>query len=180
MNKLLAASLLFSIGDELRNGHPEGGAWTVGSQKLLAVGLFSGAVMAGAYLVVSSLFAPPEITLGPLAEMAVTPGKPQLMWIILSVLIAPFIEELLFRGVIFGGLCRFWGVLWAAIVSTAVFVLLHITEMIHFWPSAIFITAMALTALCLRLKAEAIGPAVAVHFAYNGILVIAVTISTLS
>ncbi len=191
MGPVILGSVLFSgiatitlsafwFRDELRNCGPEGGAWVIGSARPIAAGLLIGMVLGVAYMVCCILFTPPDITLGPLAKMAVTPGCPQLIWSILAVVIAPPIEELLFRGVIFGGLCRSWGILWAAVASTAVFVLLHLSEMVHFWPAAIFITLMALAALRLRLKARAVGPAVAAHFGYNGVLAILVTFSTFS
>ncbi|MCI5144559.1 MAG: CPBP family intramembrane metalloprotease [Candidatus Electrothrix sp. AR3] len=174
---IILCSLWF--GETLHSKLPEGGAWRFGASNFIAEGLLAGIMLAALYLLTNALFAPPKISLGPIAEMAVTPGSQQLAWSILAVLLAPFIEELLFRGVIFAGFCRSWGMLWAIIVSTLVFVLLHLSEMIYFWPSAIFVSGMALLALWLRLKAQAIGPAVAIHFAYNGILAISVTGATL-
>lgn len=44
---------------------------------------------------------------------------------------------------------------------------MHTTELIHFLPAALGILGLALAALYMRLRTCAIGPAIAVHVAYN-------------
>ena len=87
-------------------------------------------------------------------------------------LFSPLIEECLFRGILYGGYRRSFGPLWAAVLSTGIFWVLHISEMIHYWPAMVAIALLALVALSQRLKFGAIGPAVAVHLGYNGIVVL--------
>ena len=69
---------------------------------------------------------------------------------------------------------RSFGAAWAAITTIGIFVALHLPETIHFTPASIGIAGLAATALWMRLRTGAIGPAIAVHFAYN--LVIASTV----
>jgi CAAX protease family protein len=109
---------------------------------------------------------------GPIATMAVTPGLSQWLWVAGVLVFAPLAEEPLFRGVLYAGFRNSFGAVWAAIGTTFLFVILHITEMIYFWPSAIGITGLALAALWLRLRSAAIGPAVAVHCGYNAMIVL--------
>ena len=52
--------------------------------------------------------------------------------------------------------------------------MLHVTEVIHFFPALLAIVAMALLALRMRLRYSAIGPAVAVHFGYNAVIALGV------
>ena len=96
----------------------------------------------------------------------------QILWLIMVLVFAPFIEELLFRGVMYGGYRSSLGPVRAAILSTLIFWILHITEMIYFWPSMLGIGGLAMVALFFRLRSAAIGPAVAVHLGYNGLLAI--------
>ena len=92
---------------------------------------------------------------------------------------APPIEELVFRGVLFGGLRSSWGAAWSGVVTTLLFVMLHGTEVVRFWPAVFGITAVAVATIWIRVRAGAIGPAVALHFAYNAALASTVAASTL-
>lgn len=165
--------------EEIHDPGPFGGAWAFGSAKPVFGGLFCGAATAVIYLLLTNTVSQPDTPMGPLSKMAMTPGIQQILWTILAVLIAPPIEELIFRGVVYGGLRRSWGPVWAAFVSTGVFVLLHITEWIHFWPPAAAIAAMSLVALWFRLRGRSIVPAIAVHFSYNSVLAAVVIFSTI-
>ncbi|HEV2395155.1 MAG TPA: CPBP family glutamic-type intramembrane protease [Verrucomicrobiae bacterium] len=60
----------------------------------------------------------------------------------------------------------------AATLTTVIFCLRHLTEVIHYPAAAIGIGTMALAALWFRLRSAAIGPAVATHLGYNGLLAI--------
>jgi membrane protease YdiL (CAAX protease family) len=88
-----------------------------------------------------------------------------------ALLLAPPIEELLFRGVAYGGYRRSFGPTLAAALSTSIFWVLHLTEMINNLPAALGVAAMALVALWFRLRGAAVGPAVAAHLGYNAALV---------
>lgn len=165
---------------EIQDRSPTGAAWVVGEQKFIFIGLGIGALVACGFLGILPLMheMPDAKTLGPVAKMAGTPGLQQAVWTFAALLLAPPIEELLFRGVLFGGICRSWGPIWASLLTTGVFVLLHANEMIHFWPAFVFATLMAIAALWIRLRSRAIGSSIALHFAYNAILVGAVLLST--
>jgi membrane protease YdiL (CAAX protease family) len=64
------------------------------------------------------------------------------------------------------------GAVAAAALTTIIFVSLHFTELIY-QPLAVFaIGGLALGALVLRLRSNAIGPAIAVHFGYNATIAI--------
>ncbi len=165
---------------EVKDRSANGAAWVVGEPRALFVAMVIGMLLAASFLAVSPLLSqrPDAEMMGPVARMASKPGIQQLAWILLALLLAPPIEELLFRGVLFGGFCRSAGPFWAAFLTTGLFVLLHVTEMIHFRIAFVFVTLMALIALWLRLRTRAIGSAIAVHFGYNFVMVGFVLLST--
>jgi len=109
-------------------------------------------------------------SVGPLTRMAMTPGLAQWLWLAMALILAPPIEELLFRGVLYGGYCKAIGAKGAAILTTCIFGVLHITEVIYSVLAALGILALAVAALWMRLRSGAIGPAVACHFAYNAVV----------
>jgi membrane protease YdiL (CAAX protease family) len=171
---------VFMLGKHLKDTSPFGAAWTLGSRKRLLEGFGVGMLAAGLYLVVciGPASRVDQSALGPLAQMASTPGPVQITWLVIALVFAPITEEPLFRGILYGGYRRSFGPVAAALLTTSIFFLLHITEMMYFWPSAIGITSLALVALWLRLRSAAIGPAIAAHFAYNGVLGVLAVIST--
>jgi membrane protease YdiL (CAAX protease family) len=166
--------------NEVKDRSKTGGAWVAGKPTAIFAGLGIGAFVAMGYVIIVALIhkGSDAANMGPLARMAIQPGMGQMAWILTALLLAPPIEELLFRGVLFGGICRSWGAPWAAIVTTGVFILLHVNEMIHFWPAFIFVASMAAAALWLRLRTKAIAPSIAVHFGYNLVLVVIVLLAT--
>jgi membrane protease YdiL (CAAX protease family) len=99
-----------------------GGFW-------LSLGLGFGLVMAGlglnlAYFGALSLAGIEPDTALP-EEVFQDPG-PLITIGVLSLLFAPFMEEVFFRGFVFGGLRPRWGVLWAAVASGMLFAVAHI------------------------------------------------------
>jgi membrane protease YdiL (CAAX protease family) len=166
--------------EELYDLSPTGAAWKVGTPKNIAQGFAAGVIVASCVSLLMILVIPPKShTVGPLTRMAITPGLPQWLWLTMALLLAPPIEELLFRGVLYGGYRKSLGPLWAAILTTSIFILLHITEFIYFLPSALGILVLACAALWLRLRCAAIGPAVACHFGYNAVVALRVLYLTL-
>ena len=146
-----------------------GAAWVLGRRQDIFKGLAIGITVAFFYVIPGTAFRPQidENSVGPLARMAMAGGLPQLAWFTMALLLAPPLEEMLFRGVVYGGYRRSLGPVRAAWLTTAIFALLHITEAIHYPPALIAIAGMALLALRMRLRSAAIGPAVALHFGYN-------------
>lgn len=142
------------------------------------------AVLGGAALAVFIL---PLMTL-----VADRPGPPDLMtqlagssnstlraWMISAVLLAPPIEELMFRGVLFGGLANTWNIRAAALISGTTFWLMHGPEFVH-WPAAVAIGLLTILATWLRVRTRLLGPAIAAHFGYNLVLATVISIAMVS
>lgn len=109
----------------------------------------------------------PYYHLTPMQQLSVTPGWQQFLFVFLVVLIGPTIEEMMYRGILYGGYRESLGATWAAICTTAIFVSLHFAYIIPFPYKIIGVTTSAIAFLWCRLKWSAIGPAVAAHAVYN-------------
>lgn len=175
---VMLAGCALLIGNELADETPTGAAWRMGSIKHVSLGLGMGLLTGLAYGALALIAGPIWMHgQGPLTRMAQTPGLSRLLWVVIGLLIAPPIEELLFRGVLYGGYRRSFGNVRAALVTTAIFCALHLPELIHFLPALLGIAGLALVALWCRLRSAAIGPAIAAHFGYNSVLALALLAS---
>lgn len=146
-----------------------GAAWVCGTPKQLASGLGAGIVLAMAYLSLAKLFGPGWLhgSSNPMERLASTKGISQLIFQLSTIVLAPLTEEPLFRGVLYGGYRRSFGPTGAAVLTTLIFVLGHVTGIIRFLPAIIGVVGMAILALWIRLRTAAIGPAITVHVGYN-------------
>lgn len=158
-------------GEGLRQRSRLGAGLVAGPAPHLVSGALLGVLVALLYQVAASSLLPappPPEELGPLTQMASTPGTPRLVVTLLALAIAPPVEEVLFRGLLFAGFARSWGPAVAAALVTALFVAVHAPELLYFPPAALSVGALALATIGLRLATGAVGPALACHLAYNG------------
>jgi hypothetical protein len=65
------------------------------------------------------------------------------------------------------GLCRSWGQIVAAGCVTLLFIGGHATEILTYWPAIVAIGLLALGTMTARMTANSLGPAMAMHAAYN-------------
>jgi membrane protease YdiL (CAAX protease family) len=150
----------------LADPQPTGAAWLAGSPRAWLESAALGAAIAS-LVFLFALFVPPSEQVGPFAELATRPGAGQVIWLVFALLLAPLLEELLFRGLVLGGMAKSLGVRWAVVITTALFVLVHATEAIYYWPAFVLLGLLSLAACRQRLAHHAIGAAVATHFGYN-------------
>ena len=163
-----------ALGSErLRDTSELGIAWVRGDGASLWLGSGAGVLLAAVTFLFALVWFPPEpgMPLGPMTELTSTPGPGRIYVGVIALALAPFLEELLFRGVLFAGLCASWGRVPAAVVTTLAFIALHATELRFFWAAGFGVVALATLALWLRLRFGALGPAVAAHLTYNAVLV---------
>jgi len=104
-------------------GYEESSSWAV------AVGIILGGILATTILGDVSNYAYRKIV-GPVPTENVVTIFPHtsaglVLFIVLAVLVAPLLEETVFRGFVFQGLSRSWGPLTGAVVSALVFALWH-------------------------------------------------------
>lgn len=108
--------------------------------------------------------------LDPTNRLAFAPGLPRTLWVVAGVGFAPWSEELLFRGVLYGGYRKTFGPSCAALMTTGVFIVDHIHDVMNFPPAAGALAAVSALGLWTRSRHGSIWSAVALHTGYNAIL----------
>jgi membrane protease YdiL (CAAX protease family) len=149
--------------EEVMGGEATEAAWRRGSPRWIAMGVAAGAVLGAC-------------ALGLPTSRAVSTGWLRALTVFSAVVLAPPVEELLFRGLLYAGYCQSYGPTWAAIITTGLFWSFHLIGGNASTITILFIPAMALLALWFRIQAQSVGPAVAVHFGYNAALAIGWTV----
>lgn len=99
------------------------------------------------------------------------PATPGMFVVVVLVVacVAPFVEEIFFRGALYGGLRRSNGLFGASFVTAACFVVGHLDY--RMWP-ALVVVAAALT--YLRAASGSLFPSLAAHVAFNAFSVLSV------
>lgn len=90
---------------------------------------------------------------------------------LLVVVVAPFVEELLFRGVLLSALLRRLHVGWAVAISSLLFALIHLPGLNFQWYGLAELFLLALVLAALRLGSRSIWPAVLAHALHNGLAI---------
>jgi membrane protease YdiL (CAAX protease family) len=119
--------------------------------------------------------APPDL----LTQLAGSSNSTLRAWMISAVLLAPPIEELMFRGVLLGALANTWNIRAAVLISGTTFWLMHGPEFVH-WPAAVAIGLLTILATWLRVRSRLLGPSIAAHFGYNLVLASVISIAMVS
>ena len=133
------------------------------------LGLLSGLVVALAALYLSPLLAPePELeALGPIAVALSKPGAARVVFAIFAICLAPVVEEVLFRGVLFAGLSQRFSPASSAAIVTALFLAVHVTQYWRYWPALLFVLLLGVILAIARVRFGSIAPGIAAHFSYN-------------
>jgi len=87
----------------------------------------------------------------------------------LAVLTAPFVEEFIYRGVLYSALQRTIGVNAAVVFVLALFTLIHVPQ---YWPNVGVISAVALLSIVLTIVRAYSGrllPCVVIHMSFNAV-----------
>lgn len=157
----------------LRLGDAHGIAWRRSANQgyLVAVGF---AIVLVAVVWGLARLIPPDVSklTGPLERLMLSHGWPRVVAIVSALVIAPPVEEFVFRGAFFASLARRWGVLAATLVTTLVFTLFHAADKIHYWPGFVDVALLSFAAIFLRLRYRSLWPAIGLHFFYNAALLL--------
>lgn len=163
----------------LRRSGLQGGlaslGWRSARSREIAVGLCAGLTFAAFYLLLLARIFPPAPAQkwGPMAAAAATGGWQRPLWAVMA-LLAPPIEEFVFRGVLWSGLRRSFGAATASFLVTALFVVSHATEALRYWPAWLPIATLGVGTVSLRAQSGSLLPPLAAHAAYNVCLVLMV------
>lgn len=152
----------------LRRGEATDIAWRAPRLRAYGAGLLAAlAAIAFASLMVAAL--PPDASklTGPMSQLLDAPGFPRMVVQLMAVLGAPLVEEFVFRGAFFAALARGWGVRWAALVTTLLFMALHAPDKLGWWPGFLVIGFLGAMLVALRLRYKSLWPGMLAHFLYN-------------
>lgn len=97
----------------------------------------------------------------------------QIGWVLMFVLLFPVVEEILFRGFLFTGLAQSWGPTLAGIVTTVLFVAVHMPKVLEYWPALFAVMLIGTLTVLIRICTGSLAPGIALHSTYNGVLVTA-------
>ena len=85
-----------------------------------------------------------------------------------AIFAAPFMEELIFRGVLFAFFERHGGLRFAVISTTLLFGALHVPEYWGAWTHALIILGVGLICSLVRAITDSLAPSVILHAVFNG------------
>lgn len=131
--------------------------------------LLGGAALSLVVMIVPPLL--PEKKAFPLEKMFNSPDSAYAI-AAFAVLIAPFMEELLFRGLLFAFFEKHGGLTFAIVSTAILFAGLHIPEYWGAWNHVIMILLVGLTFSIVRGMTGSVTPSFILHLAYNGTLML--------
>jgi membrane protease YdiL (CAAX protease family) len=129
-------------------------------------------LLGGATLSLLVMIAPPLLpeTKGfPLEKMFNSPASAYAI-AAFAVLVAPFMEELLFRGVLFAFFEKHGGLIFAIGATALLFAGLHVPEYWGAWNNVVMILVVGLTFSIVRGLTHSLTPSFVLHLAYNSTL----------
>ncbi|MGB0041646.1 MAG: type II CAAX endopeptidase family protein [Terriglobales bacterium] len=97
---------------------------------------------------------------------------------ILSVTLAPLMEELFFRGFLYPVLARSLGLPVAVFLTALGFALLHGAQLMFSWGPVLVIFLVGIVLTMVRAKTNSVAAGVLIHMAYNGTITIAMYAAT--
>jgi membrane protease YdiL (CAAX protease family) len=95
-----------------------------------------------------------------------------------GVLVAPFVEELLFRGFLYPALARRIGVAVSVLFTAATFAVIHQGQLAHAWVPLTWLFLVGAVLTLVRAKTKSVAACVIVHVAYNATIFMLVFIGT--
>lgn len=139
-----------------------------------------GFVMGGIVLGIGIAHAPtllPDRKHFPLEELFSSPRAAYAVGLF-AIFVAPLIEEVIFRGVLFAFFERLSGLWFAIVVTALLFAGLHVPEYWGAWNHILLIGVVALTLSLARGLTGSLAPSVVLHLSYNLSLMVALFFSS--
>ena len=82
---------------------------------------------------------------------------------------APFIEEVIYRGVLYSAFQRAWGIPAAFILTTLLFSVVHVPQYYPSYSTIFLLTVLSMTLTAIRVKTDNLLPCVILHTLFHGI-----------
>ncbi len=142
-----------------------GGSWL--KWRLIGVPFLIGVLLAfiAAVLLVSRSVTPQT----PLGEVLQETQSPGALWIfiLIAVLLAPLLEEMIFRGYFFTALREFHGAWFSIFVVAGIFTFLHIGQYWGDWLAIVIVGILGVVLTVLRERTGSTIPSIVLHYTYN-------------
>jgi membrane protease YdiL (CAAX protease family) len=87
-----------------------------------------------------------------------------------GIFIAPFVEEVFFRGFVFPALARWTGPAISVIITAGAFAMLHQGQLAHAWAPLLILFVVGTVLTIVRARTNSVSTCVLVHMGYNGAL----------
>jgi len=84
-----------------------------------------------------------------------------------AVLVAPIMEEIVFRGFLFPGLARWLGAVPSILITASAFTLLHGSQLGYSWAPLLLIFVVGMVLTVTRAVTKSVATCVIIHMAYN-------------
>ena len=151
--------------------------WCPARFNLLFVGL-GGIILAFVVSGLATLIHTPKVP-SPVESLMSSPVLLSLFGV-MAVTLAPFFEELLFRGFLQPLLTRSVGMIAGIVLTAVVFGSLHAPEYSFAWQYALAVSLVGVVLGWLRVRSGSIIPCTVMHGAYNSVFVVALFVTKLS
>jgi len=137
--------------------------------------LFTGAVLQVAVQRISTLLPVPSKL--PIEHFFQTPTQVLFMGAT-SVLVAPFIEEIFFRGFLYPALTRRLGIAAGVVLTSLGFMLMHGPQLDFSWAPMLILLVVGLVLTIVRARTKSLASSVLIHMSYNATLFLLFFIET--
>jgi len=113
------------------------------------------------------LFPPPTEPSNDILQMLAQSGASGVAWCTTIALLAPFFEELLFRGFLYSAFRRRMGIVIGGTLVSLIFVSLHIFRIGFYWPALLNLLLLSILLLAARERGRSLTYCICMHFGYN-------------
>ena len=140
--------------------------WNMPDSKIAWRALAGGAAMAIASQLLSAAlqrWIPKSL---PIDQFFRTPASAYVLSVF-GILVAPFVEELFFRGFLYPALARPLGVAAATAITAAGFALLHAGQLAHAWAPLLILFGVGMVLTLVRARTKSVAICVLMHMGYN-------------
>jgi membrane protease YdiL (CAAX protease family) len=132
--------------------------------------LFSAAVVISVIVadVIFKLFLPQAET--PFEKLLSSSYHIKVAVAVLATFSAPFVEEIIYRGVLYSGLRKYFGVPATIFIVTVLFAGVHVPQYLGAWASLSGLMLLSLILTIVRAKTRSLLPCITIHFVNNGFI----------
>ncbi|HEX2521321.1 MAG TPA: type II CAAX endopeptidase family protein [Terriglobia bacterium] len=123
-----------------------------------------GVMLALAVMAASTLF--PSPTEPPIEKLLKVPVV-AFLFAALGVFVAPFVEEVIFRGFLYPVVERRLGRATAVVATALLFSGIHVSQLWGSWPAIVLITVVGFTLSTVRARTDSLFPSFVIHLSYN-------------